>query len=238
MKEALYPVAVLAGGLATRMRPLTEKTPKALLEVNGEPFVYHQLRLLRRSGVNHVVLCVAYLGEEIEESVGDGSRFGLRVEYSYDGDSLRGTGGAIQNALPKLGERFFVMYGDSYLECEYGEIQSSFLSSGKTGLMTVCRNEDLWDKSNVEFIEREIVAYDKVNRSPRMKHIDYGLGLFEKSAFVSFPRNETFDLAHVYQKLLSQRQLAAFEVTHRFYEIGSLEGIEELANYLRQQSKG
>ena len=237
MKDAMYPVAILAGGLASRLRPLTEKMPKALIEVNGEPFVHHQLRLLRLSGFNRVVLCVAYLGKEIEKSVGDGSRFGLCVEYSYDGESLRGTGGAIQNALPTLGDRFFVMYGDSYLECDHGEIQSSFVSSGKKGLMTVCRNEDSWDKSNVEFADGQVVAYDKVYRSPGMKHIDYGLGLFDESAFVSFSRNEPFDLAQVYQMLLSQRQLAAYEVKHRFYEIGSREGIEDLANHLREQSK-
>lgn len=237
MNDALYPVAILAGGLATRLRPLTEKMPKSLIEVNGEPFIYHQLRLLRRSSINRVVLCVAYFGQEIEERVGDGSRFGLRVEYSYDGNKLRGTGGAIHNALPKLGDRFFVMYGDSYLECNYREIQSSFVSSGKSGLMTVWRNEDLWDRSNVEFVEGEIVAYDKVHRTSNMKHIDYGLGLLSQSAFKTFSRNESFDLARVYQMLLSQRQLAAFEVKRRFYEIGSREGIEELANHLREQSE-
>lgn len=237
MKDALFPVAILAGGLATRLRPLSEKMPKSLIELNGEPFVYHQLRLIRRSGLHRVVLCVAYLGKAIEKSVGDGSRFGLGVEYSYDGERLMGTGGAIQKALPILGDHFFVMYGDSYLECDYGEIQSSFVRSGKKGLMTVTRNEDRWDKSNVEFADGEIMAYDKVSRSPRMKHIDYGLGLFASSSFASFSRNEPFDLSQVYQTLLSQRQLAAYVVKHRFYEIGSRDGMEDLANHLREQSK-
>lgn len=237
MKRVLYPVAILAGGLATRLRPLTEKIPKALMEVNGEPFLYHQLRLLRRSGVKNVVLCVAYLGEEIEKTVGDGTRFDLRVDYSYDGGVLRGTGGAIHHALPKLGERFFAMYGDSYLECDYAAVQSSFVSSGKSGLMTVYRNQGLWDKSNVEFVDGDIVSYDKIHRTPRMEHIDYGLGLFRQSAYLSFPADKPFDLVQVYQMLLSQSQLAACEVTSRFYEIGSSEGIEELANHLRAQEK-
>lgn len=235
MKVDLYPVAILAGGLATRLRPLTEKIPKALIEINGEPFVHHQLRLLRRSGANRVILCVAYLGEEIEKRVGDGNQFGLSIEYSCDGERLKGTGGAIQNALPKLGERFFVMYGDSYLECDYGAIQSAFVKSERSGLMTVLRNENLWDVSNVEFADGEIVAYDKAHRSPNMKHIDYGLGLFSQSAFVPGPRTMPFDLVQVYQKLLSRRQLAAFEVTKRFYEIGSPQGIQELASHLRRQ---
>jgi len=237
MNDPMFPVAILAGGLATRLRPLTEKIPKALIELNGEPFVYHQLRLLRHSGIKNVVLCVAYRGKDIEKCVGDGSRFGLRIEYSYDGDALRGTGGAIRHALPKLGELFFVMYGDSYLECDYAEIKSSFVSSGKNGLMTVYRNLGLWDKSNVEFVSGEVVSYDKVHQTPRMEYIDYGLGVFRQSAFLSFPEDKPFDLVQVFQSLLARRELAAFEVAQRFYEIGSREGIEELANHLREQNK-
>jgi NDP-sugar pyrophosphorylase family protein len=237
VKDILFPVAILAGGLATRLRPLTEKIPKALIELNGEPFVDHQLRLLRRSGIKHVVLCVAYLGKEIEKVVGDGSRFGLIVEYSYDGDELRGTGGAIRRALPKLGDGFFVMYGDSYLECDFAAVQSSFVNSGKNGLMTVYRNEGRWDRSNIEFANSGILAYDKVNRTPAMKHIDYGLSVFRRAAFLSFLDNESFDIVRLYKTLLSENQLAAYEVTNRFYEIGSNEGIMELADYLKTQEK-
>jgi N-acetyl-alpha-D-muramate 1-phosphate uridylyltransferase len=238
MNVEFFPMAILAGGLATRLRPLTDKFPKALLELNGEPFVYHQLRLLHRSGIERVVLCVAYRGQEIEEKVGDGRMFGLQVQYSYDGDKLRGTGGAVKNALSKLGESFFVLYGDSYLECDYGQIQSSFVKSGKSGLMTVHRNEDLWDKSNVEFTGGEIRAYDKIHRSAEMKHIDYGLGLFHRTSFLPYATSDEFDLASVYQMLLARGQLAAYEVTTRFYEIGSLKGIEDLANHLKKESEG
>jgi NDP-sugar pyrophosphorylase family protein len=237
MNNALFPMAILAGGLATRLRPLTERIPKALIELNGEPFINHQLRLLRRSGINHVILCVAYLAKDIEKEVGDGKRFGLDIVYSYDGDELMGTGGAIRRALPKLGECFFVMYGDSYLECDFAKVQSSFVKSTKTGLMTVYRNEGRWDASNVEFAHNDILVYDKVNRTPSMKHIDYGLGVFRKTAFLSFPETEPFDIVRIYKTLLSQHDLAAYEVTSRFYEIGSNEGILELAEYLKTKKK-
>jgi NDP-sugar pyrophosphorylase family protein len=238
MTSDLFPIAILAGGLATRLRPLTEEVPKSMLELNGEPFVSHQLRLLSRSGIKRAVFCVGYHGKKIEDYVGNGDRFGVQVGYSYDGSALRGTGGAVRNALPKLGESFFVIYGDSYLECDFREIQSSFVKSGRNGLMTVYRNEDRLDKSNVVFADGEILAYDKVQRLDGMKHIDYGLGMFRRRAFEQFGAAEVFDLATVYQRLLAHRQLAACEVMKRFYEIGSLKGIEELADHLREQSEG
>src|SRR5579872_952453 len=150
-ESALLPVAILAGGLAGRMHPHTERIPKALLDLNGEPFIAHQLRLLERQGVAQVVLCIAHLGRMIEEFVGDGHRFGLNVRYSQDGDKLLGTAGALRQALPLLGDAFFVMYGDSYLPCDFRAIQQSFVRSGRLGLMTVFQNDGLFDASNVEF---------------------------------------------------------------------------------------
>jgi len=226
-------VALLAGGLATRLRPLTEKIPKSLVEVNGEPFLAHQLRLFRSQGIERVVVCVGHLGERIEEFAGDGSRFGLQVAYSHDGPCLKGTAGAIRNALPLLESEFFVAYGDSYLECDYRAVARSFESSGKLGLMTVFRNEGLWDTSNVEYGAGQIVAYDKVHRTERMRHIDWGLGVFRAAAF-DLPENAAAgDLAVVYGNLLRRGELAACEVARRFYEIGSFSGIEELSQYLR-----
>ena len=140
MSTATFPVAILAGGLATRLRPQTESVPKALIDINGEPFLAHQLRLLRALGIDKVVLCVGYLGEQIVRLVGDGSQFGLQVAYSFDGPALLGTAGAIKQALFLLDESFFVLYGDSYLECDYRAIQTAFERAGKLALMTVYRN--------------------------------------------------------------------------------------------------
>jgi D-sedoheptulose 7-phosphate isomerase len=232
----MLPVAILAGGLATRLRPLTETIPKSLIEINGEPFLWHQLRLLRGQGVERVVLCAGYLGERIRESAGNGSAFGLQIEYSFDGPVLLGTAGALKQALPLLGERFFVLYGDSYLPCDWAAAERAFLASGKPALMTVYPNEGQWDTSNIEFRDRRIVAYDKSARTPRMRHIDYGLGAFHKNAFDLVPLGERFDLATLYQQLLAAGDLAGFEVPCRFYEIGSFAGLTELAAYLQGNS--
>jgi len=228
----MLPIAILAGGLATRLRPVTETIPKALVEIAGEPFLGHQLRLLSQRGLERVVLCVGYLGEQVRDYAKDGSAFGLHVDYSFDGPQLLGTAGAIRQAMPLLDETFFVTYGDSYLPCDYGDAARTFLESGKPGLMTVFRNEGRWDSSNVEYSEGRILAYDKANRTPRMRHIDYGLGVFRRSAFDTVPVDQPCDLAAVYQDLLRRGELAAWEARERFYEIGSLEGIRELTEFL------
>jgi len=217
----MLPLAILAGGLATRLGPLTKSIPKSLIPVAGEPFVAHQLRLLQRSGIQRVILCVGHLGEMIERVVGDGGAFGINVEYSYDGATLLGTAGAIRATLPKLGESFFVMYGDSYLACDYAAIEREFLRRGKLGLMTVFCNEGQWDTSNVQFEGGQILAYSKKKRTSRMRYIDYGLGVFHAEAFA---RTRAADLADVYAELLQAGELTAVEVYERFYEIGSPAG--------------
>jgi len=226
------PVAILAGGLATRLQPITETIPKVLVEVAGKPFAEHQLELLRRNGVTRVVFCVGHMGEKVREALGDGLRQGMRIEYSFDGPKLQGTGGALRNALPLLGEAFLVVYGDTYLECDYAAVERTFLESGKAGLMTVFRNTGKWDRSNVVYRDGRIVNYDKRNRTPDMEHIDYGLGALRSEVFAPYPVGEPIDLEAVYRGLLARGELAAFEVTHRFYEIGSHEGLEEARNYL------
>ena len=233
-------VAILAGGLATRLRPMTETVPKSLVEVNGEPFIVHQLRLLQAKGIGHVVLCVGHLGSLVQRAIGDGTALGLQVDYSFDGPALLGTAGAVRNALPKLGDSFFVMYGDSYLPCDYVAVARNFETVNVLGMMTVFRNDGQWDTSNVEFEagehERgEIVAYSKTNRTLRMRYIDYGLGVFRAEAFRGLPSGEACDLARLYTDLLQRKQLAAFEVRERFYEIGSLAGLRETAAFLTLQ---
>ncbi len=231
----MLPVAILAGGLATRLRPLTETVPKALIDVGGEPFIARQLRLLRTEGVERVVLCLGYLGEMIQEflaSVEDGPR----VDFSFDGPRLLGSAGALKKAAPLLGEVFFVMYGDSYLPCDYHAVQAAYEDSGQAALMTVFCNEDRWERSNVEFNEGVVIAYDKNNPKPGMRFIDYGLGVLHESALEAVPDNQWYDLASIYQQLLQEGQLAAHEVFQRFYEIGSVSGLEETREYFASQS--
>jgi N-acetyl-alpha-D-muramate 1-phosphate uridylyltransferase len=229
------PIAILAGGVASRLRPLTENIPKALIEINGKPFLAHQLELLNAAGINEVVICAWYQGEQIRAYTGDGSQFGVKVRYSFDGEQPLGTGGALKKALPYLGDSFFILYGDSYLPCDYNMVEKAFNISKKDGLMTVHHNQDLGDRSNVQFENGKILEYDKCNRTPLMEYIDYGLGILKQSAFTDFPDGEAFDLEKIYQQLIVTDRLAGFEITKNFYEIGSFSGIKELENYLKQK---
>lgn len=226
------PVAILAGGLATRLQPLTEKLPKVLLPVAGKPFLAHQLELLKRQGINRVILCLGHLGDLVQKEFGTGQSFGVQLDYSFDGAKLLGTGGAIRHALPKLGKRFFVTYGDSYLPTPFAPITEFFANCGKSAVMTVYRNEGLYDASNVVFRAGEIIMYDKKKRLKTMHHIDYGLSLFRASVFQGWPAGQPFDLAEVLQKLVAEHDLAGFEVPSRFYEIGSPAGLVELDRLL------
>jgi NDP-sugar pyrophosphorylase family protein len=228
------PVAVLAGGLATRLKPVTERIPKLLVEVAGEPFFSHQLRLLKGAGLTRIILCIGHLGEQVIERYGDGSKWGVNIEYSQDGPRLLGTGGALIRALPLLGGAFFVLYGDSYLPIDYLAVGRSFLESGKLGLMTVFENKGQYDASNVWFEGGVIRAYDKKVRLPSMRHIDYGLGLFRNGAFDGFPRDEVVDLSDVQKALLERGELEGYLMAQRFYEMGSPAGLEELDRLLRK----
>jgi len=225
--------AILAGGLATRLLPTTATIPKSLVPVAGEPFIAHQLRNLASQGFTEVVICAGHLGEQIRDFAEDGTRFGCRVQYSFDGESPLGTGGALRRALPLLAENFLVMYGDSYLREPLQPIWQSFLASSKPALMTVYRNDEQLGASNVELSQGRIVQYDKTAAGPAMHHIDYGIGCIRSQDLANFPATNAFDLAVFYTALSQRNELAAFEVKERFYEIGSPTGLAETELFLR-----
>jgi MurNAc alpha-1-phosphate uridylyltransferase len=233
----MLPVAVLSGGLARRLLPATGTVPKALLSVAGRPFLHWQLALLAQQGITQAVLCVGHLGEQIRTAVGDGTGFGLTVRYSCDGETLLGTGGALKQALPLLGTAFFVLYGDSYLPCSFAHVQSAYEASGAPALMTVFRNENRWDTSNVLFRDGTIVEYNKRSPRPDMAHVDFGLGALSAQALAEYPPGAAFDLGDVYHGLARRGALAGLEVRERFYEIGSAAGLAAAEHYLTQQGR-
>jgi N-acetyl-alpha-D-muramate 1-phosphate uridylyltransferase len=234
----LAPVAILAGGRGTRLGEHARDRPKALVEVAGEPFLFHQLRLLASHGAERAVLCVGHLGERIVETVGNGRRFGLDVRYSFDGVNLAGTAGALRQALDLLGDAFLVLYGDTYLQIDYGAVQAAFESSGCPALMCVLRNEDRWGVSNVTCADGVVTHYDKYAPPPGARWIDYGLGMLEADVLRRLAPREP-DLARVYSRLAASGRLAAYEATERFYEVGTPSAIEETDAFLsRRPSTG
>lgn len=231
------PVALLAGGLATRLRPITATIPKCLVEVAGRPFIDHQLAMLRRHGIRRVVLCLGHLGQLVKAHVGDGSAYGLELVYSFDGERLLGTGGALRRALPHLGELFWVMYGDSYVDIDYRSVLADFQGRDVLGLMTVFQNCDRWDASNVVFRDGRLLRYDKRARTPDMNYIDYGVALLRLQALERISTEQPNDLADLYSSLVAEGQMTGYEVTERFYEIGSPTGLREANEYLARRSQ-
>ena len=229
-------VAILAGGLAKRLKKKTENIQKALIDIEGEPFISRQLTHLSNQGIKKVLICIGHLGNQIENYVGDGSKFKLKVFYSKDGNSLLGTGGSAKKASKILEENFFILYGDSFLPINFSNIQKAFFNKKKPALMTIIKNNNKWDKSNVFFKDNNLI-YNKNNPKNNMNYIDYGLSVVNKSIFNLFPDNTKFDLSELFENLSNRDLLAGFEVYDRFYEIGSIKGIKDTINFFKKEYK-
>lgn len=230
----LYPVLILAGGLGTRLGKLSKNTPKSLMNINGKPFIDYQLKYLKLQGVNEVVICTGYLGEQIKNYVGNGIKFNLQISYSEDGPKKLGTGGAILKALRLLPDFFFVMYGDSFLQINVRKIQEFFVNNSCLVLMSIIKNDNKWDRSNVALKENNIIFYNKVKTSKKMHYIDYGISLISKKSFFKYDFDDAFDLSEFYSLLSIDSLIHGYIIKKRFYEIGSVKGISETEEFLKK----
>lgn len=231
-------VVVLMGGLGTRLKEYTKQCPKSLVEVNGKPFFDYQLDLLRAWGFKKFVFLIGYHAEMIEEYYGDGSSRDISIKYCYDGEKLLGTGGAVRRALPYLEDDFILIYGDSFMDIDYAETVYRYdigKQNGNRALMTVLKNHNMFDKSNVIMKDGELVLYDKHNPSKEMEYIDYGVCAYERSLFEEYEENVAFDIAVIQNKLSLEKKLTPQVVTKRFYEIGSPQSLAEFSGYVRHR---
>lgn len=231
------PIVILAGGLAKRLGNLAQHIPKSLVPICGRPFIDWQIECLKESGVTDFLICIGHLGELISNHLGNGKKFGVNIEYSNDGPIKLGTGGAILAALSKLPDNFMITYGDSYLPTDFHKIKNHFFEKEAGTLMTVYKNKEKIEKSNCQFKDGLIQLYSKSNSTEAMDYIDYGLSILNKSAFDSRKSNSQFDLAELFEDLSLTSNLIGYEVQNRFYEVGSLQGIINLENYLIKTGK-
>ena len=220
-------IAILAGGLATRLYPITQMRPKSLIDIAGKPFIFRQLDYLKEKGIQHVVICVGHLGEMIRAEVGTGEKFGLKIDYSEDGPVRLGTGGAIKKAATLLDDDFFIMYGDSFLPINFSEIENVYRTIDKRVMLTIIKNDNQWDSSNILYLDGKLIEYNKLTPSSAMSHLDYGLSVVSKSIFSSYDDDQAFDLGDLYHQLSIRDELHGHLISDRFYEIGSLVGIQE-----------
>ena len=230
------PIAILAGGLAKRLDKKTTNIPKALLDISGKPFISRQLNYLKGQGFIKVVICIGHYGDKIKNLVGNGSNYNLNVTYSDDGKQLLGTGGSLKKACKILDKNFFVLYGDSFLPVHFTIIEKAFLNQEKPALMTVLKNSNQWDKSNVYFKNKNVI-YNKKNPEKDMNYIDYGLSVVNNSIFDNFIENKNFDIAEIFENLSKNKLLAGYEVNERFYEIGSASGLSDTIKFFKEIEK-
>ena len=238
MNPADTQVVVLMGGLGTRLKDYTKECPKSLVEVSGRPFFDYQLDLLCAWGFKKFVFLIGYKADMIEEHYGDGSDRGINIRYSYDGEKLLGTGGAVRRALDLLEDDFLLLYGDSFMDIDYAETLYRYergKAAGARALMSVLRNNNRFDKSNVVMDGGRISLYDKHNPTPEMDHIDYGVCMYERSLFTGRAEDEAFDIAEILHDLSVKGQLSAQVVTKRFYEIGSPASLAECSEYMKMR---
>ena len=228
--------AILAGGLATRLGELTKHQPKSMLPIMGKSFLEYQLALLASEGIGNVVLCIGHLGEQIVETFGTGKEFGLNIEYSYEAVPL-GTAGALRNAESLLEDPFISLYGDSFVSLDFSDFDSYFNSHNKLAMMSVYKNHDKYDRSNTEIKGNLVTRYSKNVRTSRTIYIDYGVNIFRKGVLKLIPRDHFYSLEDLFIRLVERRQLLAYQVTERFFEIGSVQGLKEFEQHMAEAVK-
>jgi len=229
-------MVIFCGGLATRLRPLTEKIPKSMVRINGKPFLVYQIEILKKNNVKNVVLCTGFLGEQIKEYFGDGKKFGINIKYSEEKDRLLGTGGALINAEHILKEKFFTMYGDSYLLLDFRDIWRYFDNFKKMGMMVVYKNYNRFDRSNVTIRDNYVTNFYKDRNKRGLVYIDSGASVLRKSVLDLIPTDTKFSLNDVFIELIKRKELLAYRTNQRFYEIGSKRGLEEFKKLVSERA--
>ncbi len=229
-------VVILAGGLGTRLRPITEKMPKPMAPVMGEPFLHWQLKDLKRQGYQRVLLLTAYLGEQIEQHFGDGSKYGMQITYSREPSPL-GTGGALRHALSKLENEFFLLNGDSFLMAPLDQMALTFHKSTCSAMISTYSHQPTHPPMpvipNLECQGGRVIRYEKDAGPEKGFHqIDSGVYLLKRSILGSRPEG-IFALADLWPPLIAEGSLAAFGVDDRFYDIGTMDRLAEFESAIR-----
>jgi len=226
-------VVILCGGLATRLGNLAKNTPKSMIKIHEKPFLEYQIEQLKQQNIEDIVLCVGHLQDQIKEYFGTGEKHGVSINYSTDGETPLGPIGALKKAEPYLKDTFFTLYGDSYGFIEYDKVNSYFEKHDKPALMTVLKNNDKYDKSNVE-IQNNIVTKYSNTKTKDMIYIDYGVSLFNKQILNDIPKNTFYSTKDLFSKISNENKLLAYEIDKRFYHIGTPEALEEFTKYIKQ----
>ena len=233
MLAVAHQAVVLAGGLGTRLRPLTNDLPKPMIAFHGRPFLEHLIVMLRDAGIQRVLLLVGYRAEKIVDHFGDGSRFGLPIAYSF-GPVDNETGTRLRRAKPQIDPFFLLLYCDNVWPFDLGRLTSEYRRQRRRAVTTVYANDDNWTCHNLRVgPDGGVTQYDRSRSEPGLHGVDIGFGLFDRSVLDLLPveDNVSFE-ATVYPKLIAAGDLGALETQHRYYSVGSLERLPETEEFL------
>ena len=225
-------VVILAGGLGTRLRPITERIPKPMVEVGGRPFLEYIVCHLAGQGFDRLLLLLGYLGEQVRDYFGDGSAFGVSIDYAMEPSRL-GTAGAVRNAIDQLESEFMLLYGDSYLPINYWDVVRNYRKKTSRGLIVVYdnRNSDTGVVNNVALgADGTVRKYEKGRAAADLEYVEAGVLSFQRDVFATLPALEPVSLEQeLYPKLIAEHQLRGFVTTQRFFDIGTPQRLEEFA---------
>ncbi len=224
-----FDVIILCGGRGSRIKKITKKKPKCLIDFYGKPFLFYQLNYLKKNHIKNVILSVGYKAEMIKNYIKNHIDF-INVKIVNDGKNLLGTGGAVKKSIKFLKKNFYVIYGDSYLNFKLKNLKFN----NQISSMAIYKNQNKYDKSNVERKKTNFIIYDKSKKINDYKYIDYGVSYLEKKIFKNFKKNTRFDLSNLLQKISKNSKLKGYVVKKRFYEIGSYSGIKQFKNFLKK----
>ena len=223
-----FEAIILSGGKGTRVRKYTKKIPKCLIKINDKPFIYYQLKYLKKNNIKNVIVSVNYLGEQIKSYLKKNIDF-INTKIVNDGKSPLGTAGAIIKSLQYLKKNFFIIYGDSYLNFNLKKL----VKKKNLATMAIFRNNNKYDKSNIELQKLKKILYFRKISKKKLFYIDYGVSYVNKRIFKGIKKNTKIDLAILFEKISQNNMLKGFEVKKRFYEIGSYNGIRDIKKYLK-----
>lgn len=228
-------IVIICGGLATRLGNLAKKTPKSMMDINGKPFIEHQIEMLKKQNIKNIVLCTGHLSEKIESYLGDGKNFGVDIKYSYDGGKRLGPMGAVKNAESILEKDFFIMYGDSYIFVDFNKVYDFYKENNELVCMVVYKNKNKYDKSNLIVENNRVIGHKDLKVEGKIEYIDYGTSILNKKSLDFIPKDSFFSTEDFFKKMIKKNQLLAYEIKKRFYHIGNPKALEEFRNFVKNQ---
>ena len=232
---------ILVGGRGERLRPLTDNITKPMVEVGGKPFVEYLILLLKENGIKSILFLAGYLGNKIEDYFCDGSKWRVKIDYSFEEKPI-GTGGAVRLAKGKLEKNFFLLFGDSYLAIDYRGMAKEYMGSKRKAMLAIYDNSNETDVPFNVMIDKSkeiVTVYNKrKDNPPSFKYCDAGViavdrqvvDLIEEKKFISFEEA-------IYPRIISEEGLGYYMAECRFYDIGTIQRFKVFEQYILKNAK-